>query len=447
MDALRAYIAALPEARGSGDALASMYADLGGQRASDPNAFRTKVDWWTRTLRDMAWRGLVTNTMSLTLDDALLTGLARPSTGRPLCIAVVMEELVRQRRAMRRADFLSQTTSVHQRSPLSRVLWEWVAQPVWRAATNAWHESDALGDEDAWHRMHGEWVLLDNVEQAAQLYRDAEAQRIRGVLDSVLSRTELHAQFASLHDAHGRPHLTPADYVVLERYLERDDGMLVTDGDLVKIVARGAPRSVNEADRGVFAVRNMHRKLTAQVDELEARIKQAHARIVQALRTKQPEERAKAYLRTKKQLEEMLTKRVGALETVHSLLLQMEQAVGDAEIVRNYETSAATLRTILADPALQPARVDATMDALAESVEQGNEVHAALTSQAAPVDDDEIARELEQLALDARDERVEPTEPAKQLEPSKQSETEAKKATTPTLPIRRRRPRHVWLNA
>lgn len=90
MDALRAYVAALPEARGSGDALASMYADLGGQRASDPNAFRTKVDWWTRTLRDLAWRGLVPNTLSLTLDDALLTGLARPSAGRPLCIAVVM---------------------------------------------------------------------------------------------------------------------------------------------------------------------------------------------------------------------------------------------------------------------------------------------------------------------------------------------------------------------
>ncbi|WFD48904.1 hypothetical protein GLX27_003577 [Malassezia furfur] len=90
MDALRAYVAALPEARGSGDALASMYADLGGQRASDPNAFRTKVDWWSRTLRDIAWHGLVTNALSLALDDALLTGLARPSTGRPMCVAVVM---------------------------------------------------------------------------------------------------------------------------------------------------------------------------------------------------------------------------------------------------------------------------------------------------------------------------------------------------------------------
>lgn len=71
---------------------------------------------------------------------------------------------MRQRRAMRRADFLGQTTPVHHRAPLSRVLWEWVAQPIWRTASSAWHESDALGDEDAWRRMHGEWVLLDNVE-------------------------------------------------------------------------------------------------------------------------------------------------------------------------------------------------------------------------------------------------------------------------------------------
>lgn len=281
-------------------------------------------------------------------------------------------------------------------------------------------------------QCRGASLLL--TQQAAQLYRDAAAQRVRGVLDGVLWRAELHAQFATLRDAHGRPRLTPADCVVLERYLERDEGILVTDGDLIKLVARGAPRSVSEADRGVFAVRDMHRKLTAQVDELEARVQQAHARIVQALRTKQPEERAKAYLRTKKQLEELLTKRIGALETVHSLLLQMEQAVGDAEIVRNYETSAATLRTILADPALQPARVDATMDALAESVEQSNEVHAALTSQAAPVDDDEIARELEQLALDAQDEQPEPAEPTKQPEPAKRPEAEANEAATPTLP-------------
>ena len=266
-------------------------------------------------------------------------------------------------------------------------------------------------------------------QQAAQLFRDAAAQRTHGVLDSVLSRTELHAQFAALRDAHGHPRLTPADCAVLERYLERDEGVLVTEGDLVKLVAHGAPRTVSEADRGVFSVREMHRKLTAQVDELEARVQQAHARIVQALRTKQPEASAKAYLRTKKQLEELLTKRVGALETVHSLLLQMEQAVGDAEIVRTYETSAATLRTILADPALQPARVDATMDALAESVEQSDEVHATLTSHAAPVDDDEIAHELEQLALDARDEQAEqaeaaeaPPDVAKQPEAAKQPE-------------------------
>ena len=82
-------------------------------------------------------------------------------------------------------------------------------------------------------------------QQAAQLFRDAAAQRTHGVLDSVLSRTELHAQFAALRDAHGHPRLTPADCAVLERYLERDEGVLVTEGDLVKLVAHGAPRTVS----------------------------------------------------------------------------------------------------------------------------------------------------------------------------------------------------------
>lgn len=184
---------------------------------------------------------------------------------------------------------------------------------------------------------------------------------------------------------------------------------------VVKLLRPGDARTIGETEKGVLAVRQMQQKLTQQVDELEERVQKAHARIVAALRSKQPEATAKAYLRTKKQLEDLLAKRVGALETVSSMLLKMEQAVGDAEVVRTYETSAAALRSILADPALQPERVDATMDQLAEAVGDSDELHAAITS-GSGVDDDEIARELEQLAIDAEGEGKEERSPEKPVE-------------------------------
>lgn len=133
-------------------------------------------------------------------------------------------------------------------------------------------------------------------------------------------------------------------------------------------------------------------------------LRSAQETIIAALRTKQSEAKARSYLRTRKQLEDVHAKRVGALETVNELLLKIEQAVGDAEIMRTYETSAHTIRRILADPVLQPERVDKTMDELAESVARQDEVQSAI---APSLDEDDVAAEMEWLTLEAQAEEKE----------------------------------------
>ena len=40
---------------GSREALASMYADLGGQKHSDPGTFRSRLAWWTGTIAAACW--------------------------------------------------------------------------------------------------------------------------------------------------------------------------------------------------------------------------------------------------------------------------------------------------------------------------------------------------------------------------------------------------------
>lgn len=150
-----------------------------------------------------------------------------------------------------------------------------------------------------------------------------------------------------------------------------------------------------------------------------------HAKVQATVQAKRPQSQSLSYLRTRKQLEGLLEKRVGALETVSQLLLKLEQAVGDAAIVRTYETSAKTLQAVLADPALQRDKIDETMDQLAEATEEQRDVHEAVAGGAAAdgVDEDELARELEALALEER------------AEAGKQPETEA-----PQLPSA---PQHV----
>lgn len=75
--------------------------------------------------------------------------------------------------------------------------------------------------------------------------------------------------------------------------------------------------------------------------------------------------------------------------------------------MKSYETSAATLRAILAHPSLERTHVDATIDALASANADAREIDEAIrigadsATGAADIDEDEIAAELAALADEA----------------------------------------------
>lgn len=95
VSALAAWAGTRPGAE-SADALASMYADLSGQRASDPAAFRARVAWWSATLREACWQNVdgAGSPLVLALDDAAPTRWAREDAGRPVCLSVVVVRLM-----------------------------------------------------------------------------------------------------------------------------------------------------------------------------------------------------------------------------------------------------------------------------------------------------------------------------------------------------------------
>jgi len=87
------------------------------------------------------------------------------------------------------------------------------------------------------------------------------------------------------------------------------------------------------------------------------------------------------------------------------------------QIIKAYETSTSTLRAVLADPALQRDRVDATMDALAdaladqqeidEAIQSGGQLAVAGSHAGAEVDEDELEKELQGLVDDKKREEGE----------------------------------------
>lgn len=367
---------------GSRDALASMYADLCGQKHSDPGTFRSRLAWWTSTIAAACWDRVLPHALCWSVDADTPTQWADADIGRPLCLSVVIREQEAMGRYVRLSAYLDRT---------------WTSWWSWRWRWRSRGEDD--DDEALWSHVQGEWVLCENVERAARI----AIARDWSALERIMSRADAKAYLAALKDGTRPLALSDKDTDILLTHLVRDARAIQRDGDVYKW---GTAR-VTEQDHGILAVKAMHAQLERQVQAWQTRMERAQATVRRALQTKEREAVTLSYLRTQKQLESMVDKRVLALEKVHTLLLNMDQAVGDAQLMQAYTVSEKTLRTLLADPSLQPEQIDRTMDALAETVHDQNAVTDALSS----VTDDDLAEELAQLELDAL-----PSAPATQPE-------------------------------
>ena len=139
---------------------------------------------------------------------------------------------------------------------------------------------------------------------------------------------------------------------------------------------------------------------------------------------------ALSHLRARKHLEDLLVKRSKALENLESTLWTVEHAAGDVEVISHhlnslrvqvlinaskimklYESSTVTLRTILSHPSLQRDKIDETMDALHSATEDAKDVDLTIrlageAEQATIIDDDEIELELRALVQEAEKEKL-----------------------------------------
>jgi charged multivesicular body protein 7 len=170
---------------------------------------------------------------------------------------------------------------------------------------------------------------------------------------------------------------------------------------------------LSPVDVGLVELKDAVAGLQLQIDGLHAQIDSHRDRAAEAVRAKRLPDVALSHLRARKRLEEVLRKRLGTLDNLHSTMLSIEGAAADIGIMKNYETSASTLKAILSHPALQREHIDETLDALASANADAREVDDAIRlggqvnmEEAGGVfDEDEIERELAQLAKESEREQ------------------------------------------
>ncbi|KAI9455003.1 Snf7-domain-containing protein [Lactarius psammicola] len=390
----------------------SLYSDISRQKHSNPTTYTSNINWWRSTLEALVSLGYqpnTTDTLILHADQSLLESLRYGGAGKPLCLGTVITELVNSRTAVPLQQFLSASKSIYDPGWLPyRVAAFVVGKPLWWAL----QQLNVLGSEDEseaerWKHTKGDYVLIEVLEHAADSVLASQRARDVSLADTLYSFDSFRATFAA--SALPGVTLSDKDLRVLLKFLERDRRAVVTEREVIKFVGTGFGTSeVTAVDHGALELKSAVVSLTAQIDSISAKIDSHKAKAANAVR-QQHKSLALSYLRSRKQLEDVLTQRLGSLEILQSTLLRVEAAAEDIRIVKVYESSTATLRALLAHPSLQRDAVERTFDALADANADAREIDDAVRSgmdlavgsSAPPEDEDEINAELAALVAEA----------------------------------------------
>ncbi|KAH9071169.1 Snf7-domain-containing protein [Lactarius deliciosus] len=342
----------------------SLYSDISRQKHSNPTTYSSNITWWRSTLEALVSLGYqpnTTDTLILHADQSLLESLRYGGAGKPLCLGTVIVSLLRA------------TTPLQQLNVLG---------------------SDDESESERWKHSKGDYVLIGRALDVS-------------LADTLYSFDSFRTTFAA--SALPGVTLSDKDLRVLLKFLERDKRAIVTEREVIKFVGTGfSTPEITAVDHGALELKSAVANLTAQIDSITAKIDSHKAKAANAIR-QQHKSLALSYLRSRKQLEEVLTQRLGSLEILQSTLLRVEAAAEDIQIVKAYESSTATLRALLTHPSLQRDAVERTFDALADANADARELDDAVRSGmdlavgtgASPEDEDEINAELAALVAEA----------------------------------------------
>ncbi|KAH8923932.1 hypothetical protein BT69DRAFT_1333411 [Atractiella rhizophila] len=428
------FLSSRPEFKANDERLGFLYSAFPSRKSANPDGYAQAVEWWKGLLCDLAWeggqsgKGEETDRLILNVDEKLREVLRWDGIGAPSALGEVVRSMARSRVVIPLPVFnstpslstLLPSTSAT-RSISSTLLSTLVAGPLsWAfSQLNPFASEDdsfTYDDEDVFRQCKGSYVIVSNLEKTAKIVC-AKLAELAGlnVTERLFTREEWKKKFGIVDGKE----LSQRDLEVLMKYLQRDQRVLVMDRGVVKILSSltlpstsRATEGISTEERGILELKQSSNNLTQQISDIESRISQQTAKIEKYLKAKQ-KSMALSYLRSRKQLEALLLKRTGTLETVTSVLLSIERATGDVEIMRMYDLGSKTLKSLLAHPSLSPDKVDETMESLSETLADQKEIDDAIgiggdlarrSGVAEEIDDDELKKELEMLEEEVKGE-------------------------------------------
>ena len=445
--------------RSSSSPLPALYADLSRQRRSNPAGYRASVEWWRDTLLDVTWRGVqldrdpptptATTSADTTNDSAANTGTGASEVdrtvfrldestkarwtvdgvGRPLGLGTVISELEKDSTVVPLQTFLKASAPISGPASKARGLRSYVPTPSgvasallltpakWAAsqlislATGGGDDDEGYSqDETLFRAKRGDWVCYPLVHRLASSFLAHHYEDAHSPLSCLMTTAAFRAKLSTVCETAFNFRPSERDASLVLRHLTRDRSAAVVSDGLVKLGRdENTPLTqITEEDRSVVAVTETLRRLDLQIAALEAQISARTEQAKAALRAG-AKTRAASHVRSRRALDEVLAKRVDVRDNLAAVVLKIEQAQSDAEVVRAYEASASVLESVLSRDELQMERVDKTMERLQDGLAAQKEVDDVLRAGVDDgVDDEEVLEELRELekAKAAEDQKV-----------------------------------------
>ncbi|KAL7412628.1 hypothetical protein BDY24DRAFT_341439 [Mrakia frigida] len=409
-----------------------LYSDFGPQKGSNPPGFQANLVWWKSVLEAASEKAYFPSTegaggaIVIDVGDALVEALRQEGGGRAIGLGSVVNEMVSDQSLLPLSSFLSSTASIFSVPSIPfRIASTLIVSPLWWGLQQlnivASDEYVQSSTASRWSKAQGKYVVKSTLEKAASnIISHFQTLPHSSITDMLFSTTSFRSTFAS--KALPGVSLSNNEIDVVLKFLERDRKVLLREGHVIKFdpFTTSSIPPISSVDHGVLEMSTTLLALQTQISELEMKISDQSNKLSYSLKNNQ-KPTALSHLRSRKTYEDLLAKRLGSMEIVQNVLIKVETAAGDIEILKAYETSTATLVTLLSSPSLQRAHIDLTMDNMADALADHAEIEAVLVSggeaarnaadpDAALIEEAELKAELDSMVREAEKEEAEARE-------------------------------------
>ncbi|OHE94039.1 Snf7 family protein [Colletotrichum orchidophilum] len=404
--------------------LPALYSDFRPQRTLNPDGFQANVSAWRQALARAAWEGRIASQVSapnllvVNVDEQLVRSLESKQFGRPLALGTVVREAVAEKDLYPLNDFIKAKESIYAGKTWAQVPWSVVS---WAAGQLGFGGGRSTAGEDK--IPQGRFVVLKNVETTAK----SLAEKVTSAdsrFDRTYTKSHFQKTFADTLVQNRR--LSETDVDILLVFLSRDKGIVVYDGQVVKIKGSGTDEgeaNITEEDAAVSSLKELIADMKQQTELLTARVDELTATAKEAV-VKKNKVAALAALKSKKMTEASLEKRFATLNQLEDVAARIQEARDNVQLVSVMEASAGALKG-LNEKVGGADRVGDVVDRLREQMGEVDEVGKIISEAgAAPVVDEfEVDEELEAMEREEREKE----EAAERAEKEAREEKEAEK--------------------